>query len=53
LPVVCSCQYKIPPQAKEAAAFALFAARAVQGKTNHCPLATGAHKKTILGRITP
>lgn len=42
----------INPQAKEAAAFALFAALALQGKTNHCPYATGAKKKTILGRIT-
>lgn len=52
LPVVCSAAYQIPIQSKEAAAFALFAAYAVQGKTNHCASATGARKKTILGRIT-
>lgn len=52
LPVVTSEKYHLHPQAKEAAAFALFAARAVQGKSNHCPLATGARKKAILGRIT-
>ena len=52
LPVVTSDSYKIPAQAKEAAAFALFAARAVQKKSNHCPHATGARKQTILGQIT-
>jgi anhydro-N-acetylmuramic acid kinase len=52
LPVVTSNKYHIPPQAKEAAAFALFAACAIEKKSNHCPRATGAHKKTILGQIT-
>lgn len=52
LPVVCTAKYHIAPQAKEAAAFALFAAQALQGKTNHCPRATGACKATVLGRIT-
>ena len=47
-----SATYCINPQAKEAAAFALFAALALKGKTNHCPRATGARKQTILGRIT-
>lgn len=52
LPLVSSAQYGIDPQAKEAAAFALFAVRALQGKSNHCPQATGARKQTILGHIT-
>lgn len=52
LPVVTSDKYHIHPQAKEAAAFALFASLAVQGKTNHCPAATGARKQTVLGMIT-
>ena len=52
LPVYTSEKYHIAPQAKEAAAFALFAVRALQGKTNHCPRATGAREQTILGRIT-
>ena len=53
MPVCTSLKYHLPPQAKEAAAFALFAALTLQKKTNHCPHATGAHKKVILGRITP
>ena len=52
LPVVTSDKYAIAPQAKEAAAFALFGALALQGKINHCPRATGARKAAILGRIT-
>ena len=52
LPVQISEQLGINPQAKEAAAFALMAAYALQGKVNHCPYATGAKQKTILGRIT-
>jgi len=52
LPVYTSAKFHIHPQAKEAAAFALFAAQTLQHKSNHCPAATGARKKTILGRIT-
>ena len=52
LPVVTSEKYHIPALAKEAAAFALFAALALQGKKNHCPQATGARKQTVLGQIT-
>jgi len=52
LPICTSVKYHIPAQAKEAAAFALFAARAVQGKQNHCPQATGAKKQAILGQIS-
>ncbi|ACC99077.1 Putative chaperone [Elusimicrobium minutum Pei191] len=43
--------YGIDPMAKESAAFALMATLALQEKTNHCPEATGAKQKTILGSI--
>lgn len=52
LPVCTSAQRGIDPQAKEAAAFALMAWRAWQGKSNHCARATGARKNTILGQMT-
>ena len=42
----------IDPQAKESAAFALFAYLALHHKINHCAQATGAIKNTILGKIT-
>lgn len=50
--ITTSLDYHLDPQAKEAAAFALFAWLALHQKTNHCPHATGARKKTILGKIT-
>ena len=50
---VCSLtNYGIDPQAKEAAAFALFGWLALHQKINHCAQATGAPKNTILGKIT-
>lgn len=45
-------QTGIPPQAKESAAFALFAYLALRKKNNHCASATGAAENTILGKIT-
>ncbi len=42
----------IDPQAKESAAFALFAWLCLQRKINHCALATGARKNAMLGKIT-
>ncbi len=51
LPVHTSAQAGIDPQAKEAAAFALMATLALQGKTNHCPAATGARRSGLLGQI--
>lgn len=51
LPVYTSAQAGIDPQAKEAAAFALMAALALQGRSNHCPTATGAKQKAVLGQI--
>ncbi|MBI5629255.1 MAG: anhydro-N-acetylmuramic acid kinase [Elusimicrobia bacterium] len=53
LPVVVSDRYGLPVMAKEAAGFAWMAVRAIQGKVNHCPAATGARGKRILGKITP
>lgn len=47
-----SSAYGLDPQAKEAAAFALFAWLALNRKVNHCPQATGAKKAAILGKIT-
>ena len=44
--------YGIDPQAKESAAFALFAWMSLQHKTNHCARATGACKNAILGKVT-
>ena len=52
LKITTSLAYGIDPQAKEAAAFALLAWLALHKKTNHCPRATGARQKTILGKIT-
>lgn len=51
LPVLTSAQAGLDPQAKEAAAFAVMAWLALQGKTNHCARATGARKNTVLGNI--
>lgn len=45
-------EYGIPVLAKEPAAIALMALRAVEGKTNHCPGATGAKGPRVLGKIT-
>lgn len=44
--------YHIDPQAKEAAAFALFAHLALHHQINHCAYATGAKQNTILGKIS-
>lgn len=47
-----SLAYGIDPQAKESAAFALFAWLNLQHKINHCAHATGAVKNAILGKVT-
>jgi len=52
LKVSTTLSYHIDPQAKEAAAFALFAWLTLQKKINHCARATGARRNTILGKIT-
>ena len=46
-------RYGIPAQAKEPAAFAWLALRAIQGRTNHLPRTTGAKHQRILGAIIP
>ena len=45
--------FGIPPTAKEAAAFAVMADRAVHGRPNHAPEATGARGPRVLGKILP
>ena len=45
-------EYHIDPQAKESAAFALFAWLALHKKINHCARATGARKNAVLGKIS-
>lgn len=52
LKITTSLAYRIDPQAKEAAAFALFAWLALHRQVNHCPCATGAKKPAVLGKIT-
>jgi 1,6-anhydro-N-acetylmuramate kinase len=39
--------------AKEAVGFAWMGLRAFQGKPNHCPQATGARGRRILGKLVP
>lgn len=51
---ISSCEtYGLHPLAKEPACFALMAWFALKGKPNHCPSATGASGKRILGKIIP
>ncbi|MBI4679378.1 MAG: imidazole glycerol phosphate synthase subunit HisF [Elusimicrobia bacterium] len=41
----------MPAMAKEAACFAWMAGRAMEGKPNNCPIATGARGPRVLGKI--
>ena len=50
--ITTSIAYGIDPQAKEAAAFALFAWLNLHHKINHCANATGAAYNAILGKVT-
>ena len=50
-PVASSEAYGLPPLAKECAAFALLAARAIQGLPNTIPSATGARRAVSAGKI--
>lgn len=52
LPVISIESYGIPTQAKEPAAFAFFALRAIQAKINHAPVGTGAKHPCVLGKIS-
>ena len=52
-PVVSSEAFGIPVLAKECAAFALLAVRAIQGLPNTVPSATGARHAVVAGKIIP
>jgi anhydro-N-acetylmuramic acid kinase len=51
LPVTTTDVHGIPVMAKEAACFAWMGDRALSGKSNHHPLATGAKGPRVLGKI--
>ena len=51
--VTTTAAYGLPAMAKEAACFAWLAARALDGKPNHCPAATGARGLRVLGKVIP
>ena len=53
VPVTTTAAHGLPVMAKEAACFAWLAARALDGKPNHCPAATGARGVRVLGKIVP
>ncbi len=52
IPVVSIEKFGLPALAKEPLAFAFFGLRALHGKTNHLPSATGAKETRVLGNIT-
>lgn len=53
IPLKCSDAYGLPVMAKEAACFAWLGWRAINGRTNNCPQATGSRRRLILGKIVP
>ncbi len=53
IPVRSIAAHGIPPLAKEPAAFAFLAWRALRGRINHLPTTTGASTARILGSVTP
>ena len=53
VPVMTTAARGLPVMAKEAACFAWLATRALDGKPNHCPVATGARGFRVLGKIIP
>jgi len=53
LPVLTSERFGMPVLAKEAAAFAWLGLRALQGRANNCPQATGSRGRRILGKLVP
>lgn len=53
VPVRTSAAHGLPVMAKEAAGFAWMACRALDGRPNHVPAATGARGARVLGKIVP
>jgi len=53
VPVVTSERFGLPVMAKEAVAFAWLGLRALRGRPNNCPQATGARGRRILGKVAP
>jgi anhydro-N-acetylmuramic acid kinase len=53
LPVKTTDELGVPPDAKEAMAFALLAAATLDGVPSNVPAATGARRAVVLGSITP
>ena len=51
--LVTSDAFGLPPDAKEAMAFAVLAVAAVHGKPANLPHATGAHDGVVLGKLVP
>ena len=49
--IVPSSRFGVPPEAKEALAFAVLAHEAFQGRVNNLPSATGAQRGAILGKL--
>lgn len=50
--ITTSAEFGIDPDAKEAIAFAILAHRTWRGRTGNLPIATGARKSVILGKIS-
>ena len=48
-----SSEFGLPPDAKEALAFAVLAHQTVLGRCDNVPAATGAARPVILGKIVP
>ncbi|MBI4376360.1 MAG: anhydro-N-acetylmuramic acid kinase [Elusimicrobia bacterium] len=53
IPLSSSDRFGLPVMAKEAACFAWLALRAIQGRPNNCPAATGSRGRRVLGKIAP
>ncbi|MCF6286799.1 MAG: anhydro-N-acetylmuramic acid kinase [Candidatus Hydrogenedentes bacterium] len=51
--VFTSDQYGIPPDAREAIAFAILGNEFIMGTAANVPCATGAERRVVLGKITP
>ena len=51
--VASSAVHGVPPDAKEAIAFAMLAHETMRGVANHLPACTGARRAVVLGKIAP